>query len=262
MNRGFERALLLLGVSLPETRPRPAGNDWISESIRMRALRCLVVVPVFVLGLWLAYSWMAKPWVPRERSQEPIFYGPLTVTAWVIAAGRGLQGWNRWRRCASQVVIQRVRSWEDPVGLAAAAERELRRPRYWGRPGWYVTDQFLIRSTYLHFDVLRLCDLLLAYRISAFHVQLDLLLWPFQLGRLLFPGWHRVVLVCKGGTVRILTSKKMAEAIVRFAIDRAPWAFHGSSTKLHSRFESDEAAFVAAVDQRRELGLFGDATGV
>jgi hypothetical protein len=160
----------------------------------------------------------------------------------------GGTSWRYVQDPASHPVAERLVSWGDPAGVAAAAARELRAPRFVGTDGWSITEQFLVQSTFFTFDILRLSDLQWAYRER----RRD----PRHGGPVLIPlpfieGSYEAVFVCAGGTARTQGGRRTTDAMVEFALRRAPWAFQGESDEPQ-RLLPDRDALAAAVARRRQ----------
>jgi len=152
----------------------------------------------------------------------------------------GLPSWRHLRDLSSHPVMRRVTSWGDPLHVAVEAEREARSPRYKGG-GWLVTDQYLIELRFFTFNVLRLWDLLWAYkRVTKHSVNF------IPTGKT-----YNAVLVCYGGAADVKGREKMVDEILVFAAERAPWAIFGFSKDLEKLFNKNTNDFCTAVEERR-----------
>jgi hypothetical protein len=167
----------------------------------------------------------------------------LTVLAYLLVT-KGLSAWRYMHDPASHPVVARVATWGDPIGVAVAAEQEARSPRYSGG-GWLITDQFLIRSTFFSFDVLRLIDLLWAYKKVTKH----------SVNFIPTGKTCSAMLICYGGAATIKGSEKTTEEILGFAAQRIPWAVFGFSKEIEKYFNKNTRDFCAAVEQRRQEWL-------
>jgi hypothetical protein len=126
------------------------------------------------------------------------------------------------------------------VGIAVEARREAASPRYKGG-GWRVTDKYLIRSAPFAFDLLRLSDLLWAYkRVTKHSVNF------IPTGKT-----YSGVLVCYGGAAEVTGREQNVDALLTFAGERAPWAIFGYSDDLNKLFKQKTEDFCAAVEQRK-----------
>jgi hypothetical protein len=153
----------------------------------------------------------------------------------------GRPAWKHMKDPASHPLAERVQGWGDPIGVAAAAEREARSPRVKGRNGWALTDQFLMRSTFFTFDLLRLSDLLWAYKKVTKH-SVNLI----PTGKT-----YEAVLVCYGGTATVPGNEKTVDGVLTLASERTPWAVFGFTKELESCFNQSPEEFCAAVEQRK-----------
>lgn len=153
-----------------------------------------------------------------------------------------LPAWKHLQDPASHPVIKRVQGWGDPVGLAVAAQREAGTPRYKGGSGWSLTDQFLVQSTFFRFDVLRLSDLLWAYKKVTKH----------SVNFIPTGKTYDAVLICYGGAATVKSKEATTDEILGFAAQRAPWAIFGFSKELETHFNKNTSAFCTAVEQRRQ----------
>jgi hypothetical protein len=149
--------------------------------------------------------------------------------------------WKHLKDPSSHPVYQRVQGWGDPVGLAVAVEGEARSPLFKGRKGWSVTDRFLVRSSFFTFDLLRVSDLLWAYKKVTKH----------SVNFIPTGKTYESVLYCYGGNATIQSKEKTTDAILEFLSRRAPWAVFGYSKELEGTFRKNREAFYDAVEQRR-----------
>jgi hypothetical protein len=140
----------------------------------------------------------------------------------------------------SHPVVKRVSSWGDPLGIALDAKREASSPRYKGG-GWMVTGKYLIQSTVFTFDLLRMSDLLWAYKHVTKH-SINLI----PTGKT-----YAAILRCYGGTAKIDGREKEVHAVLAFATERAPWAVFGFSEELAKLFRNRTQEFCSAVDQKK-----------
>ncbi|GEM_PF-2462650 len=226
-------------------------NAWIVKRVKTKCLLRLVAwavvltsIAYFGLGQH-RYRYIQNFALNDESILLPgyIALASLLVLALVLAfffVGQALPAWKHLRSPASHPVIQRISTW--PVNLAVAAKREAHQPLYKGRNGWLVTNQFLIQNTFFTFNLLRLSDLLWAYRKVTQH----------SINFIPTGKTHEVILVCAGGTVTIEGREATTKEILDFATQRAPWAVFGFSKELEKLFNKDPNAFCAAVEQKRK----------
>jgi hypothetical protein len=143
---------------------------------------------------------------------------------------------------SSHPVCQRVQQWGDSLGISFAAQREADTPRFKGRNGWVITEQFLVRSTFFSFNLLRISDLLWAYKKVTKH----------SVNFIPTGKTYESILYCHGGEVTIRSKEKITDAILEFLSQRTPWAFLGFSQELEEHFKKNRAAFCEAVEQSRQ----------
>jgi hypothetical protein len=152
----------------------------------------------------------------------------------------GGPAWRYMQDPSSHPVVKRVASWGDPVGVAVEARREAGSPHHKGG-GWLVTDKYLVRSTFFTFDLLRLSDLLWAFkRVTKHSVNF------IPTGKT-----YEAVLMCYGGHASVKAREKNVDAVLAFAAERAPWAAFGFSKELETLFNKKNPDFCAAVEQRK-----------
>ncbi len=154
---------------------------------------------------------------------------------------KAVPAWRHLRNPATHPVLQRVAAWGDPIGIAVEAEREHRSPRYKGGDGWVVTDQYLLRSTFFSFDVLRLADLLWAYKKVTKH----------SVNFIPTGKTYEAVLACYGGSATVKGTDKTVDEVLGFAAQRTPWAVFGFSKELETLFARKTPDFCTAVEQRK-----------
>ena len=154
---------------------------------------------------------------------------------------QGLPAWRHLQDPASHPVMQRVEKWGDPIGVAVGAEREAGAPRYISGNGWTIADEFLIQSTFFTFGLLRLSDLLWAYKKVTKH----------SVNFIPTGKTYEAVLVCYGGAATFKGGEKLVDEILGFAVGRTPWAIPGFSKELEQLFNKNSSVFCAAVEQRK-----------
>lgn len=175
----------------------------------------------------------------RFRVPGYIGFGVALVLA-VLLVKFGLPAWRYARDVSSHPVVKRVAAWGDPLATAVEARREVASPRYKGG-GWRVTDKYLIRRAPFAFDLLRLSDLLWAYKKVTKHSVNFIPTGKSYAG----------ILVCYGGAAEVTGREKDMDALLTFAAERAPWAILGYSDDLGKLFKQKPQDFCAAVEQRK-----------
>ena len=209
-----------------ELTPMPAGlQRHLFDSPRMEAVR-----PRF-------YPY----YVDNASFRLPgyIALGGLVVLA-VLLFAYARPAWRYRQDVSSHPVVKRVAAWGDPLGIALEARREAESPKYKGG-GWLVTDKYLIQSTFFTFDILRLADLLWAYKKVTKH----------SVNFIPTGKSYAALLACYGGAAEIKGREKKVDEILVFAAARAPWAIFGFSDELSKLFSQKTQEFCAAVEQRK-----------
>jgi hypothetical protein len=153
--------------------------------------------------------------------------------------------WKYVNDPSSHPLVTRAKTWPDPIGTVASAQQEAGAVRYYGGAGWRVTDRFLIQSSFFRFNILRLADLLWAYKKVTQH----------SVNFIPTRKTYETVLACYGGTAVIPADAAVAQLILAFAAERAPWAIVGYSDELAAAFKKDSSGFAATVEQRRRGGM-------
>jgi len=153
---------------------------------------------------------------------------------------KGLPAWRHWRDPSTHPLVARMTCWGDPLSVAVLAEREFETPRF-KAGGWRLGDTYLVQSSTFAFDVLRVRDLLWAYKKITKH----------SVNFIPTGKSYEAILTCYGGSAVVKTKEKVVDAILTFAHQRAPWAVIGYSDELAGLFNKQQAEFVAAVEQRR-----------
>jgi len=162
----------------------------------------------------------------------------------VLLVKFGLPAWRYARDASSHPVVKRVVAWGDPVGTAVEARRESNSPPRYKGGGWRVTDKYLIRRAPFAFDLLRLSDLLWAYKKVTKH----------SVNFIPTGKTYAGMLVCYGGAAEVTGREANVDALLTYAAERAPWAVLGYSDDLSKLFRQKTQDFCAAVEQRkREL---------
>jgi hypothetical protein len=158
----------------------------------------------------------------------------------------GFPAWRHLQNPSSHPVLYRVSSWGDSIGISVEAERESSTPRYF-KSGWdwLLTDNYLIKSKFFTFDLLRFSDLLWAYKRVTKH----------KVNFIPTGKTYEAVLVCHGGTATANSEENTIDLILTFAAERAPWAVFGFSKELEQLFEKNNRDFCFAVEQRRRQGV-------
>lgn len=161
----------------------------------------------------------------------------------IIVIWYGLPAWRYLQDPGSHPLVIRVKWWGDPISLANLFQRKDNIHRFKGGNSWAINNQFLIKSTFFSFDILRFSDLIWAYKKVTRH-------------SINFIGITNryAVLICNGYTTIIPASEKAIHNILAFAAQRAPWAVFGFSIKLENSYRINGRELIESVMQRkREL---------
>ncbi len=170
--------------------------------------------------------------------------GGAAIVLVVLLVWFGLPAWRYARDVSSHPLVKRVALWGDPLSTAVEARREADSPPRYKGGGWRVADKYLIRSAPFAFDLLRVSDLLWAYKKVTKHSVNFIPTGKSYAG----------ILVCYGGTAEVTAKEKNVDALLTFAAERAPWAIFGYSNDLKKLFKQKTQDFCATVEQRkREL---------
>ncbi len=152
-----------------------------------------------------------------------------------------IPAWKYLRDPSTHPVLTRVDAWGDQVGVSVLAEREFAAPHAKGG-GWRVGDTFIIRASYFSFDILRMADLLWAYKSVT----------KRRVNFVPAGTTYQVVLACYGGTAQVQGSEHACDDLLVHVARRAPWAAFGYSDELLELFNKRNGEFCAAIEQRRQ----------
>lgn len=169
---------------------------------------------------------------------------------WAIAIAVALAGlllwkarpvWGYLQDLSSHPVVARVMKWGDANLIASRVEESWRSPQALKGGEWRMTDQYLVRSSTFAFDVLRLPDLLWAYkRVTKHSVNF------IPTGKT-----YAAMLHCLGGNALLTGSEKKVNDFLTFASQKVPGAVFGHSAELAKAWTKDNAGFQRAVMERK-----------
>jgi hypothetical protein len=138
-------------------------------------------------------------------------------------------------------VIQRVRSWGDPISLAVEIEEENRNKVEYKSQGVRITDKYLIEKRLFTFNVFRFQDLLWAYkRVTQHSVNL------IPTGKS-----YNAVMIFYGGSATVSGRQKKLDELLQRTSAKAPWAIFGFSKELEEHFKKRTEEFCMAVEMRK-----------
>ena len=152
----------------------------------------------------------------------------------------GLRALRRWREPSAHPAARRMARWGDPTSTEMEIEREQSSPRF-AAGGWRITENYLVKSSFFSFDLLRLEDLLWGYKTVTRH----------SVNFIPTGKTYKATLVCGDGKAEIGASQKAVDALLELAASRAPWAAFGYSKERESLMRKNPSAFAAAVAERR-----------
>ncbi len=140
----------------------------------------------------------------------------------------------------AHAAVARAASWGELGAMSAAVRGEYERP--WRRSGAVaLTENYAVTSSFYSFDVVRLDDLLWAYkRVTKKSVNL------IPVGK----DFH-AILVCIGGTVEFKGKEAEVDETLRRVAGRVPWAVFGHSKEIEELMRKDAAGFAAGVAERK-----------
>jgi hypothetical protein len=140
----------------------------------------------------------------------------------------------------SHPALERAASWGEPTAVSAEVEREHGRP--WHRSGAVsLTENYLVSASFYGFDLLRLDDLLWAYkRVTKKSVNF------IPTGK----DFH-AILVCVGGTMELQGKDAEVDDILRRVAGRVPWAVFGHSKEIEDLMKKDPSGLAAGVAERK-----------
>jgi len=215
------------GAAVGELAPWPSGlADQMFDSKEMRALRRRFY-PFYVSN-------------ESFRLAGYIVIGLALVFAFFFVR-QAVPAWRHLRDPSAHPLTTRMAPWGDPLGVAVVAEREFDSPRHKGGDGWRVGDTYLVRSTLFRFDVLRLQDLLWAYKKVTKH----------SINFIPTGKTYQAILTCHGGTAAMSGREKRVDEILAFAQQRVPWAVLGYTAEIAALFKNNAPEFARSVEERR-----------
>ena len=180
-------------------------------------------------------------YVSDDSFRLPGYFAIAGVLVFIfLLIKQGVPAWRYLHDPKSHPVVTRVNSWGDPVGIATEAERDARSPLY-KSSGWAITDKYLVQSTFFTFNLLRLLDLLWAYKKVTRH----------SVNFIPTGKTYDAVLICYGGAGTIKGPEKAVDALLGFAAQRVPWAVFGFTKELEALFKKNTREFCTGVEQRK-----------
>jgi hypothetical protein len=183
-------------------------------------------------------------YISNDSFRLPGYFAFAALIIFLFCAYKyALSDWRYFQDVTLHSTVKNSYSWGDPLSISVEIERESRLPRY-RCSGWLITDNYLIISTFFNFDVLRLTDLLWAYKKVTRH----------SVNFIPTGKTYEALLACYGGAATIKGREKTVDAILGFAASRTPWAVFGYTKEIENLFKKNTRDFCVAVEQRkREL---------
>jgi hypothetical protein len=158
-----------------------------------------------------------------------------------------LPNWKYLQNPLTIPVIKKVSGWGDIYSISADIEHEFLNPQLYGVNDWTLTDKYLIWSNFFGFNVLRITDLLWAYkRVTKHSVNF------IPTGKT-----YEAFLICYGGEASIKGDENRTDTILQFVANRAPWAFYGYSPEIVNLANTDMYKLCSEVEKRKQAILSG-----
>jgi len=153
-----------------------------------------------------------------------------------------IPAWRGYSNPTAHKAVARVASWGNPDTVSAQMEHEHRQPHLKCGGGWKLTENYLIRSSYFIFNVLRFDDLLWAYKHVTKH----------SVNFIPAGKTYSAFLIFRDGKAEAGGSQKKVDAVLQYASERAPWAIFGYTNEIAAVAHHKRDELVAAVEARRK----------
>ncbi len=211
-------------------------ETWIRVACRQRAKRQFVFW--IVTGLCLAAFLVTH----QEVWSTALWWTLAAVLAYGLLFWRfALRALRHLQDIATDPVVRRVESYPNALEIAAQSERESLAPPKFKKPGILVTENFVIKNGYFSFHLFLWNDLLWAYaKVTRRSVNL------IPIG-----STSEALLYFRDGSTSIPARKKVVDAVLLYAAERAPWAIFGFSDELLRMWNKDAAQFRGIVENRK-----------
>ena len=155
---------------------------------------------------------------------------------------QAVPAWRTWRNPDAHALAARVARWGDPLGVGVEAERDYEHSQLKGGHGWRLGQKYLVQSSFFGFNLLRLHDVLWAYKKITKH----------SVNFIPTGKTYEAIIQCYGGTATISGNEKKVNAILEYTQQRAPWAIYGFSDELAAAWAKQQPEFLGTVEQRRK----------
>ncbi|HEX9218305.1 MAG TPA: DUF6709 family protein [Gemmatimonadales bacterium] len=166
----------------------------------------------------------------------------VAIVFLLLFVWQALPAWRAWREPDRHPLAQRIAKWGDPIGVAVEAEHDFNNSLLRGKAGWRFGNRFLVRSSFFSFNILRLQDVLWAYKKITKH----------SVNFIPTGKTYEAIVNCYGGTATIRGSEKKVGEMLNFVQQRAPWAIYGFSDQLAATFNKHRQDFARGVEQRKQ----------
>lgn len=138
-------------------------------------------------------------------------------------------------------VLQRVAQWGDVASISAQVERALKEAVRFRSMGTALTDDYAVTQTYFRFDVLRMQDLLWAYKKAT----------KKRVNHLPAGTAYDAILNFRDGNVSVRGTEAFVDQVLAWAKQRAPAAVLGYSAQRERLFQRQAAAERREEEERR-----------
>lgn len=150
--------------------------------------------------------------------------------------------WNQFKDPSTHPAIKHASTWGDPVSVSAEVENDFNNRVRFECGDTRLTDKYVIKKSFFHFNVSRLEDLLWAYKKV---IKRSVNFIPTGKS-------YQAVLICYGSSAVLQSSESRVAEILAYAAEKTPWAVFGYTKELSHLFSKETSQFCAAVEARRE----------
>jgi hypothetical protein len=176
--------------------------------------------------------------------------GSIGIVVFMILLWYAIPAWRYLRNPQTHPVAKRVASWGDPIRIPMEIENEYSTKVFLRLGDYTLTDRYIIGKTFFNFDVLRISDLLWAYKsITKRSVNF------IPTGK-----DYDAILVCYGGSAAIRGAEPMVNSVLDHVAGKTPWAIFGYSDEIQKLFKKNQMEFCAIVEARRRSAAEGGKT--
>lgn len=181
-------------------------------------------------------------YVDSESFRRPGYIVIVIALLFVaLFAWQAVPAWRAWRNPDAHPLARRIAEWGDPLAVAVESEREFQYPHLRAGP-WRLGDKYLVRSSFFGFDLVRVRDVLWAYKKITKH----------SVNFIPTGKSYEAVVNCYGKNATMPAKEKQVDQILEYLRAKAPWAAHGWSADLVQLWNKKQQEFIGAVEQRRQ----------